>query len=505
MATIPSKIIIACGTYEGVLAGWDMSGADGTLKLAFATPVHGGSVRSLAIAGRTGNTSAATPGSLLSCGYDEVLRTHDLHKRMTCSGEVRIPADFAFGTPVCSSFAPPTSVATHCLLGFTGGKLVIYKKRDWTVQHVLAGHEGGVASLAVHPSGKMALTAGTTDGKLKLWDLTKGRLAFVSKIPPASTNVAGRTHYDPVTSLVWGTSSGSNATSDTDIEADCYAFCHGSHATVKDVATGKDLLDVELPSKINEMCLMRGPEGLFLAAACNDGSLPVLAVQNVIDHDDDDDEDDDSSNNNNKETGERRAIMAIEPVDGPVAGEERFKCIKSISGYYVVTANSIGVISLMNLQGAVNMIMTPQNEDSEDDDDDDSKKDPEETPESDSDDDEEEELAVDIIDSVQLGSGARITCLAAWCYLGDDEDPSSDESSVQEEVESPLKEVAEDTRTYQRVQPGDKPGDRKRKHDDKEVTMDPEALARAKMLVSDAKKIQKRNERKKGKKQHTGR
>jgi hypothetical protein len=495
MNQLPSKIIIACGTYEGVLAGWESSGADSTLKLAFATPVHGGSVRSLAIAGRTGNASAAVPGSLLSCGYDEVLRTHDLHKRMTCSGEVRIPADFAFGTPVCSSFAPPTDVATHCLLGFTGGKLVIYKKRDWTVQHVLAGHEGGVASLAVHPSGKMALTAGTSDGKLKLWDLTKGRLAFVSKIPPASTHVTGRTHYDPVNSLVWGTTTGSGSASD--IDADCYAFCHGSHVTVKDVATGKDLLDVELPSRINEMCLMRGPEGLFLAAACNDGSLPVLAVQNVID---DDDDDDDDSNSNNKETGERRAIMAIEPVDGPVAGEERFKCIQTVSGYYVVTANSIGVISLMNLQGAVNMIMTPQSEDS-DDDDDDSKKDPEETPESDSDDDEEEEeLAVDIIDSVQLGSGARITCLAAWCFVGDAEDDQSDDD-VQEEVESPLKEVTEDTRTYQRVEKGD----RKRKHDAKEVTMDPEALARAKMLVTDAKKIQKRNERKKGKKQHTGR
>jgi hypothetical protein len=255
---------------------------------------------------------------------------------------------------------------------------------------------------------------------------------------------------------------------------------------------------VELPSRINEMCLMRGDEGLFLAAACNDGSLPVLAVENVVD--DDDDDDDDDSTNNNKETGERRAIMAIEPVDGPVAGEERFKCIQTVSGYYVVTANSIGVISLMNLQGAVNMIMSPQSEDngSDDDDDDDSKN--EETPESDSDDDEEEELAVDIIDSVQLGSGARITCLAAWSYLGDEENASEEESDddVQEEVESPLKEVSKqeraEERTYERV-------GTKRKHDEKEVTMDPEALARAKMLVSDAKKIQKRNERKKGKKQ----
>jgi hypothetical protein len=507
--TLPSKIIIACGTYEGVLAGWESSGDDSTLKLAFATPVHGGSVRSLAIAGRPGDT-AAVPGSLLSCGYDEVLRTHDLHKRMTCSGEVRIPADFAFGTPVCSSFAPPTAVATHCLLGFTGGKLVIYKKRDWTVQHVLAGHDGGVSSMAVHPSGRMALTAGTCDGKLKLWDLTKGRLAFVSKIPPASTNVAGRTHYDPVNCLVWSTTTSANSTGDNnDDDASVYAFCHGSHVTVKDVATGQDLLDVELPSRVNQICLMRGPEGLFLAAACNDGSLPVLAVQNVVvvNDDEDDSANDDASaasDDAKEKKQERRAIMAIEPVDGPVAGEERFKCIQTVAGYYVVTANSAGVISLMNLQGAVNMIMAPSSDDGNDDNDDDSKSSPESDDESD-DEEEEEELAVDIIDSVQLGSGARITCLAAWSHMGEiDQSDDDDDDEVQEEVESPTKEVVQETeRVYQRV--GDQ-NDKKRKHKDEvTVTMDPEAMERARSLVADAKKIQKRKEKKKSKKQKASR
>jgi protein MAK11 len=475
---LPSKVIVAVGTYEGVIAGWELTEKK-RLQLTFATPVHGGSVRSVAIAGRTaGNTSQPdVPGSLLSCGYDEVLRTHDFHRRLTSSGEVRIPADFAFGTPVCSSFAPPGSlptgpVATHCLLGFSGGKLVIYKKRDWTVQHVLAGHDGGVASLAVHPSGKMALTAGTTDGKLKLWDLQKGRLAFASKIPPAATALAGRNRYDPIVSLVWS----------PDDAGSCYAFCHGSHVTVKHVGSGKDLMDVELPSRVNQVCFMNGADGLFVAAACNDGSLPVLAVETV-------DAVTDGS-------AERRAVMAIEPVDGPVAGEERFKCIQSVSGYYVVTANSAGVLSLVNLQGAVNMILTPD-ESSEDED--------EEKPvHSDSDEDgddddvtddenEEEELAAEIIDSVQLGSGARITCLAAWSYQGEpgespDVSPAGSPAASDEEEaedESSIKEEKKDT------------WERKRKYDDKEVTMDPEALERARSLVADAKKIQKKREKKK--------
>ncbi|KAL3918073.1 MAG: hypothetical protein SGILL_004412, partial [Bacillariaceae sp.] len=197
-----SGLVIAAGTYDGVLAGWEFQRSSTTtaagnddkpksLALTFATAVHDGSIRSLCIAG---NAKATEPGPLLSSGYDESLKTHDWHKRLTSSGEIRTPSDF--GTPVCSAFAPPTSHSTHCIGGFSDGKICIYKKRDWSDQHVLAGHDGGVGALAVHPTGKMALSGGVTDGKLKLWDLTKGRLAFVNKIAPASTR-GGKAKYDP--------------------------------------------------------------------------------------------------------------------------------------------------------------------------------------------------------------------------------------------------------------------------------------------------------------------
>lgn len=161
------KVVVSAGTYEGVLAGWevdtnsqkaDTPSADdhhaddnNFFRIAFASPIHEGSIRSVATAS---TADPNVPGVLLSCGYDEMLRTHDFTKHQTSLGEVRTPADF--GTPIASSFAPPTGdVSTHCLVAFSGGKLVIYKKRDWSVQHVLAGHEHGIASLCVHPSGKM--------------------------------------------------------------------------------------------------------------------------------------------------------------------------------------------------------------------------------------------------------------------------------------------------------------------------------------------------------------
>jgi len=452
-----SGLVIAAGTYDGVLAGWEFREQVNTststtktntssLALSFATTVHDGSIRSLSMAG---NVNKNEPGSLLSCSYDETLKTHDWNKRMTSSGEVRTPS--GFGTPICSAFAPPTAHSTHCIVGFNNdGKICIYRKRDWSIQHVLAGHEGGVGSLAVHPTGKIILSGGVSDGKLKLWDLTKGRLSFVTKIDPIATR-SGRAHYDPISSVIWSK------------DGDFYALSHGSHITVREVATGKVLLDVNLPSRVNQVALMVGPEGLFVVAACNDGSLPVLAVE---------DNGEDS----------RRAIMAIEPVDSHLAREERFKCIQSVRDYYVVTANSAGVVCLMNLQGAVNMILSESQEG-------DINTTVDNDNESGDDDDDGTELAVEMIESVQLGTGARITCITAWCRTT--ESQIEDEDEQQEVIGTKIKtDVAEEKRKTP-----------KRKISSRaDVSMDPDAVKRARSLVAKAKKFKRKREKKEKKK-----
>jgi WD40 repeat protein len=511
------------------------------LQMIFASPIHSGSVRSLTVAaatitGANAATTTATASTalntttnnlLVSTGYDEMIKLHDFGKHKTSCGEIRTPSNF--GTPVCSAFAPPyvhwynnnnvigtdhmddehhhTVPSSHCLVGFsgsytgetgntttttngnattttttaeaTGGKLVIYKKRDWSIHHVLNGHEGGVASISVHPTGKLALSGGINDGKIKLWDLERGRLAYSSSIVVAGTksttftsatgsNVGSRKSkvYDSVVCIVWNT------------DGNLYGFCYGSHITVRHVETGSELLDVELPSKVNQICFLQGVEGMFVAAACNDGSLPVLAVENI-------DEKNDSS-------VERRAIMAIEPIDGPVAGVERFKCIQSITGYYVATANSAGVLSVMNLQGAVSMITSSstatQTENSDNDDD---------NEDSDSEDEEEKEFAVDIIDSVRIGNGARITCLVAWTSAAQATNKetttqpkkSLDEMKQRREVEE--RNNSRDTKNLKRSNSTTNKKDM--------VELDPEALVKARALVSQAKKIQKRKNEKRTK------
>lgn len=486
----PSRLIIIAGTYDGVLAGWDtlshereadahdidmklLRKNDGAhLKLSFAMPAHEGSVRCLDIASaaaiiekydkkRPHSDDEAEimhePGSLLSGGFDETINIFNLQKHSQ-AGELKTPNDL--GSPLCCSFAPPSQSATtapptHALVGLTSGKIVLYKKRDWSVQHVLSGHDdGGVQCLAVHPTGRMALSGGR-DGKIVLWDLMKGRLAFVYKIS-ALKKIKRK---ESVNHIVW---SG---------DGNRYAFCYGSKITARDVASGEDLLDVEMPSRVNQLAFIGGAEGMFLAAACDDGGLPVLEVGQLEEEGD---------------ANTRRAIMAIEPVDRVVAGDDRLKCIQAIeggSGFLVVTANSGGIVSVMDLEGAARMMLTPSNGgDSEGETDSDDAG-------NDTDSDGEMEVAVEILDSVRLGSGARIINLTAWSYAGendiddsDDEEESLSESESASDPETEKSKKEPETNTPEGTK-GVK------------IELDADALEKARKLVGQAKKHQQKKKK----------
>lgn len=70
---------------------------------------------------------------------------------------------------------------THLLSGSDDGTVCVWNARTWNCDKTLVAHKGGVTVLSVHPSGKLALTAGK-DRALKTWNLIKGRTAYVTNI-----------------------------------------------------------------------------------------------------------------------------------------------------------------------------------------------------------------------------------------------------------------------------------------------------------------------------------
>ena len=323
----------------------------------------------------------------------------------------------------------------------------------------------------------MALSGGK-DGKICLWDLMRGRLAFVHKIGGSSK---GRKHT--VNHIIWSE------------DGTRYAYCtHEGNITAREMETGRDLLDIDLPTsaKPNQICFLGGEDGLFLAAACNDGGLPMFAVGSIDEEE--------------EETGTRRALMAIKPVEGVAsAGDERFKCIQSVqggSGFLVITANSGDIVSLIDLEGGARMMLDDIDSDGHDNDDSERSVDSKSNASSDED-GKDEDVAAEILNSVRLGSGARITAISVWSHSTMDVSNEQDENEGVEDNDNDILNSNSDDDIDERAVELKVIPEKKRKiitvsvrNKQNEIEMDSEALKKARALVSQAKKRDKRKKKK---------
>ena len=70
---------------------------------------------------------------------------------------------------------------SHLLSASEDGTLCLFRARDWAVLRTLKGHKGRVNSVAVHPSGKVALSVGK-DRALRMWDLMRGKGCASTKL-----------------------------------------------------------------------------------------------------------------------------------------------------------------------------------------------------------------------------------------------------------------------------------------------------------------------------------
>lgn len=71
--------------------------------------------------------------------------------------------------------------SSHLLTAGEDGRIAIFRSKDWECLHVLR-HKKPINSLAVHPSGKLALSVGT-DRSMKLWNLMTAKEASKTILP----------------------------------------------------------------------------------------------------------------------------------------------------------------------------------------------------------------------------------------------------------------------------------------------------------------------------------
>ncbi|XP_030760853.1 p21-activated protein kinase-interacting protein 1-like [Sitophilus oryzae] len=153
---------ILAGTYEEYILGYFFSSKEKKLTQSVASHDHYGSVRALAICDKY----------LASGATDDRIIIYNLKSRkehcMLTHHESTITA-LAF-----------TKDHSHIISASQDGSLAIVRAGNWQLEKLWTkAHKGGtILDIAVHSSGKLALSLGT-DCTIRTWNLIKGRAAYI--------------------------------------------------------------------------------------------------------------------------------------------------------------------------------------------------------------------------------------------------------------------------------------------------------------------------------------
>ncbi|KAF8892163.1 WD40-repeat-containing domain protein [Infundibulicybe gibba] len=169
---LPSSFKVVAGSYEKLLYGLHGtvtvdadSKLDFNLKPIFIFPAHVSCIKAVA--------ASPNGGKWLATGSaDEIVKVWDLRRKKEIGGLMHHEGSITHLT------FPSRS---HLLSASEDGTLCLFRARDWAVLRSLKGHKGRVNSVAVHPSGKLALSVGK-DKALRMWDLMRGKGCASTKL-----------------------------------------------------------------------------------------------------------------------------------------------------------------------------------------------------------------------------------------------------------------------------------------------------------------------------------
>ncbi|KAK7083010.1 p21-activated protein kinase-interacting protein 1-like protein [Halocaridina rubra] len=233
-------IEIVLGTNEEYILGYSLHiEKDGKVILHqdFADHSHIGSVRQVAIGGQF----------LASGGTDEHIKVFDIENQK----EVGTLMEHE-GTVTYLGFFKSNKL--YLFSASEDGKICIFNSNNWQCEKTLKGHKGGVVSVSIHPSGKIALSLGR-DKKLRTWNLIKGRKAYI-------------THIDSIASIVHWSPSAEN-----------FVIVKGSFVDLYDVASCKVKNTVNFKESVTALLFITDD---IIAVAAGDKNICFYDISNQI-------------------------------------------------------------------------------------------------------------------------------------------------------------------------------------------------------------------------------
>ncbi|PVV03067.1 hypothetical protein BB560_002472 [Smittium megazygosporum] len=250
---VPNHVLIVVGTYERIVSGLQFSfnKSDSKdeqaiqLEPKFVMPVHISCVTSVAICDKF----------IASGSSDEVIKLFDL-KRNKELGSLHEHS----GTIKKLAFYKNT----HLLSAATDGKICIYRTTDWEILKVLRGHSDEVNDIAIHPSGKLAISV-SKDRTAIVWNLLTGHKATRTKLDSEGESIRFNTDGSRYAILSANTrSSGGRASNKLTI----YTLSPGVEPVqCKISSTCHKIMDFEF------VCLNGNPDSEYIAFGGSDFKL----------------------------------------------------------------------------------------------------------------------------------------------------------------------------------------------------------------------------------------
>lgn len=197
-STCCTQIEVFVGTYDNYLFSYHIvadappnenpSAAISFLRV-IAEPTHSASVRTL----------SANAALLASGAADDRICIVDLRRRRECQ-----LLTHHTGTVNAVAFTPDGS---HLFSVADDGQMAATKCGSWQTDNVWRTPHSGkaVTALALHPSGKLALSVGR-DGTLRTWNLVKGRQVYTTALRTLCPDDARK--GDTVERVIWSPSGG---------------------------------------------------------------------------------------------------------------------------------------------------------------------------------------------------------------------------------------------------------------------------------------------------------
>lgn len=176
-----SQFRIIVGSYEHNLQCLSVllnGGSQAVFQPIFHFEAHSLSIKAIDVAKRY----------LVTGSNDELIRIFDLQKRKelgTLLGHQGTITKLQFsleGIPDNETVSEKAEKSGKWLLSASeDGKIMIWRTKDWELFGVLKGHKGRVNDLAIHHSGRVAVSV-STDMTVRLWNLMTSKKAATLKI-----------------------------------------------------------------------------------------------------------------------------------------------------------------------------------------------------------------------------------------------------------------------------------------------------------------------------------